>query len=271
MTKRQMDIKEFRATITDIVRFVDEFCEKHGLRCYLGYGTMLGAVRHKGFIPWDDDADMVMPRPDYEALKKAFNEEDTGKYKIVDVDREGYTYPFIKVEDASTLLLDDNATAKDVGVSVDIFPMDGLGNSEETAKKMVKKAYFYREILYLNGRKRFTKHNSFLKSAAKLAFFIFSKAVGTKWARKKLDKLCLTYAFDKCAFVGNIAYGDKEKEIMPVEIFTAKGKYAFEDGEFSGVADYDGYLTRLYGDYMTPPPEGQRENHNFSAFADDGE
>ena len=138
--------EEVKRKEVEILNHIVAMCEKHGLRYYLSYGTLLGAIRHKGFIPWDDDIDISMPRADYEQLLKVMLANPDKRFVALTPKSKGYPYHYAKVVDLSTKLveedLDDFAGN---GLWVDIFPLDGVDTTEPTRQKELAK-YFNSRI-----------------------------------------------------------------------------------------------------------------------------
>ena len=128
------DIKTLQARLVPMLECIDKVCREHHLRYYLWAGTMLGAVRHKGFIPWDDDMDICMPRPDYDLLLAHCHEWMPAPFEVVGPhNRSDYPYPFAKVEDSSTTVLERPDFNFPEGIYVDIFPIDGIPSDNSAA------------------------------------------------------------------------------------------------------------------------------------------
>ena len=156
-----MDIKKVKdrwnATILDILKAFMQICDRHGLRYYCCAGTAIGAVRHHGIIPWDDDIDVIMPRPDYDRLLEIAKVEDFGKYEIISPYSDP-TYPlfFSKLSDRTTTLIEERERPCVIGLYVDIFPLDATDDDVEKAKML--KAKYTKIINRLNA---VSTHNSF--------------------------------------------------------------------------------------------------------------
>ena len=269
-----MDIKnikkEWNATILDILKVFIEICNKYQLRYYCCAGTAIGAARHHGMIPWDDDIDVLMPRPDYDRLLEIAKHEDFGKYEVVTpYNNESYPLYFSKLVNRETTLIEEKERPCIIGLYVDIFPLDATDDDLETAKALYRK--YSKTINRLNA---VTTHNTFIdyislllhketwgRFAIKtLAFFCRSKM--RHHLIQQMDEMSHRYDFDKAKNVlvntGSYHY----KEIFPKE-WLGKGKeFPFEDTTVLLPEQADTYLRHFFGDYMKFPPVEQRvEKH----------
>lgn len=130
---KQLTTEEVKKMNLDILSVVADFCEKNGLRYWLYYGTLIGAIRHNGYIPWDDDIDIIMPRPDYEKFLKSFNQTSGSKYQVIE-DRitPGYHTTFAKVHNPKTIIESEFSNEMAFGVFIDIFPFDGVKDAKQS-------------------------------------------------------------------------------------------------------------------------------------------
>lgn len=265
---KQLSLKEIRRRLLGILIELDEFCSENNIKYYLCAGTLLGAVRHKGFIPWDDDIDICMSRPDYDKLLSISKENDTfhNHYKIVSYQNGTTHYPFIKVLDTETYTQQSytNETNEN-SLWVDIFPFDGVPENISERKKLYRKELFIRKILNLNFAKP-GDGKSRVRALAKLPLIPFAKIYGINRANKEIDKLCRTYNYDSSNYVGDIVWGDYDKEIIKKEDFDNYVNIEFEGYQFKTMSNWNHYLSELYGDYMKLPPINQRENHQLKAW-----
>lgn len=241
-----------------ILTEVDRVCRAHDIRCYLCDGTMLGAVRHSGFIPWDDDADVCMPRPDYERFMQHAQEwlPQPLEARCYETDP---TYPgaFGKIIDSATTLVEREHYAYVGGVYIDVFPIDGISGSKLAQKRQLWKYQFYNRLIYLLHRNPY-KHGHGVSSWLPLLVRRFIKH---KSIQNALRKNMLRYDFDQCDLCVN--YDDGMRGIMAKACYGKPTPILFEGKELMGVEQADAYLTNTYGDYMTIPPHEDRRQHNF--------
>ena len=256
-------MNEFKKCILNILLWFHQYCDEHNLRYYLVEGTMLGAARHEGFIPWDDDIDVGMPRADYEELKKLMGSSvHDGKYMLEteDSERKEYLVPFGKIYDVTTRLVEQRRIPVVMGAYIDVFPLDGIGESMEEANKNFKEIAFRHDILtsravvIREGRKWYK--NLAVRLFQALPGFIINE----KKLLQKINDMCKERSFDTSKYVGNLVSTYRAKEIMPRETYGQPKLYTFEGHRVYGVADAEGYLTTLYGDWRKLPPEDKRRS-----------
>ncbi len=246
------------------------FCTEHNIRYYAVGGTVLGAVRHQGFIPWDDDIDVGVPRADYNrliALTK--NLPNDCPFRIeAPLEQDDYIYPFCKLYDTSTTLIENMRKPFKRGIYIDVFPLDGVGNNEAECQKTYKKI---RKNMSLLHAKVYALHKD--DGFAKRAFYFVVRTFrfligGHKRSLKKIVDTCEKKPFDEYTFSGNMVGAWKTKEIMQREWFGTPTLAKFETMEIFIPENHDAYLTHLYGDYMQLPPEEKRKSHHDYLFLD---
>lgn len=263
------EIAELKEIQLGILRKVDELCKAHHLKYFMSDGTLLGAVRHKGYIPWDDDLDIWMPRKDYEKLEQIMNHEDSC-YKVVNhKNTKGYIYAFGKAVDTRTILKENIEVNCPMGIYVDIFPYDGLpGENKEDYIKHVRKCLYLEKQRY-RGFQSFkgVKGNHTTGNTKRFVFWAVRRLIGGKNFIRMVDRLSQRYPVEGAKYVGCLVGGYKEKDMMPAEIFSEAVELEFEGEHFRAPKGYDTYLTIEYGDYMTLPPVEQRvTHHDFKAW-----
>ena len=256
------DLKRIEINILDEIA---QYCKKNNLIYYLDSGTLLGAVRHKGFIPWDDDIDIIMPRSDYQKFIKSFNNDHTeGEYKVISsVSNADYYYPFAKVVDTRTELIEDEMVPiKGYGVYVDVFPIDGLPDNKKERRRFQNRLWFYRR-LWGASTSRINETKSLLRKLK----ILFAKCIGWKRILLKVEKTAAENDMKKAKYAASlVSSSDKYREIDS-SLFYSGTELEFEGKLYPVPLHYKEYLTLLYGDYMKlPPEEKQISNHRFKAY-----
>ena len=247
-----------------------EVCKKYNLRYYLIGGTALGAVRHKGFIPWDDDIDVAMPRPDYDkfiTLQKDF--EDPFFIQTYHSDKN-YIYNYAKLRNSSTTFIESYFALNHMnqGVWIDIFPLDGMSykNVEpKTLGRKVRSSWHQAWAMYPYAlKRRFSFRTLYLDIPLNLCALICSFLNVGQYRNKMLDRQIKKIPFDKALLVGNLLGTDSNKQAMPLEIYGKGSVGTFEGIEVMLPENYDEYLTRIYGDYMQLPPKEKQVGHHYN-------
>lgn len=252
----------------DIVKEVVNICEKYGFKYFMLGGTMLGAIRHKGFIPWDDDIDLGMPRKDYDRFLDVAPKELSSHLKLVNyrTDPE-YHYYITRILDTETKVVEERIgnENKYTNASIDIFPIDGTPNNN-----LLRKIYYFR-VLYHRALMSLCYKDSIDRKrprgkAEKMLLWIMERIpierMTTPYKQKeKIDKLLREQKIEGAKYIGNIMGAYRTREIVPAKFYGEGKMYPFEDIELRGMDMYDEYLTFTYGDYMQLPPEEKRKTH----------
>lgn len=263
--EKEHKITPIQAQLLEMLKWFDAFCREKKLRYYAVGGTILGAMRHQGFIPWDDDIDVAMPRRDYEKLKE-YAKSEKGRYQFETYDSEAadYCYPFNKLYDTTTTLIEHARVDIIRGVYIDIFPLDGLGDSMEEALVNYRKIKKLNQF-YATFKAGVRQGRSWIKNTAVIAFRLIPQCLVSQSAlRLKINKLCSKYDFDNCKYGGNLLGAYWEREIIDLSLLGTPKYYAFEDMMLAGPEDADGYLTHIYTDWhKLPPKEKQVSHHDF--------
>lgn len=262
--EKKIDDTEVRKLELDILVQFAAYCEKHHLRYFLAYGTLIGAVRHKGFIPWDNDIDVVMPRPDYDQFMKLVKKEKIGENLGVLDYHNIKTFPFAKIIDNRTKLSEKYLITDTLGVYIDVFPMDGMPDDERKRKRIEKKAAMYYKLYALTNF-RFGEGSTKLKKFVKDIIYPFSHLISSRWICEKLNELCKKYPYDQSEFVTNIVWGYLPSECISRDVFKSIDKSEFEGYFFNIPVGGSTWLNRIYGDYMKLPPKEERIIHYFDA------
>lgn len=259
---------ELKTRLVDLLYKFHVICLQNKLRYSLAYGTLLGAVRHKGFIPWDDDIDVLMPQDDYIKflnLPEFHNQDLDSDCVLYEINNDStvhisYLYPFAKLVDGKTYIISD--FFREVGgIWIDIFPVTGLPTSQQDVKQHFSE--MGKLHLQLSAAHRYRKLRqcgpvTFLKQIRCNYYHCIHKKLVYKMKKKAFD---IPYENSREVAVSIWNYGLKEK--MPKEYFDELIKLEFEGKEFYGLKHYDDYLTRLYGDWRKLPPKEQRVAHHY--------
>lgn len=261
------DIKELQKIELEILDYIHNICDKIGVKYYLSYGTLIGAIRHGGFIPWDDDLDICMLRDDYEKFQEYLIKNPDEKYTLMSyLNNYNYVYPFMKIIDSSTYLVEDDVRIDSkMGIYVDIFPIDAYENDVEFNKKMTK-TIKKRQLSCYTFRGIQNKNNLVDTIIRYLCVVLFSITDTTKYV-KEIDELAKSRKIEDYENANYLIYKDMNKPDVNKKCFIELTKHTFCNKEYYIPKNYDELLRSDYGDYMQLPPlEQQKTHHNFKAW-----
>lgn len=261
---KSVSISEQKTIMLDILDEVDKFCSQNNINYYLTYGTLLGAVRHKGFIPWDDDIDIVMSRGDYEKFCRSFNNGRTDSLRLMSIDNtDGYYLLSAKVCDTRTLLIEKVQNPVELGVYIDIFVNDYLSDDLKAAKDLVhsnQRLFNLTKASIISDREGRAMYKQILLRFLRAV----TKKIDVQKVLKRIEKQSRKYeemtSSKYCGSITSLYYG--EKEIMETKWWGKGEKLSFEGREFNVPSDYHSVLKTFYGDYMKLPPVEQRVTHH---------
>jgi lipopolysaccharide cholinephosphotransferase len=268
---KEITLDELKKIELGILEEIDKICKEQNIRYSLCGGTLLGAIRHGGFIPWDDDIDIFMPRPDYNRFVEYCSKNSTPFALLCNKTDERYGYLFAKAMAKNTVIKEENNNPKniDMGVYVDVFPIDGLADTREEAEKKFSKSRFKRELLVANNWKKFfrSKTRKWYYEPIRFAFFILSRFARPNKLISAIEKIYPEELFENSKYCATICGSYRDREIAEKEVYTEFVDIQFEGKTFKGLAHYDKYLSNIYGDYMKlPPKEKQVSHHMFEAY-----
>ncbi len=267
MPDKSMSIREKQKASLDALLFLDEFCKEHGLRYYLAYGTLIGAVRHHGFIPWDDDVDIHIPRPDYERLAAEFR-DPSGHFKLVNCFNDAsYILPYAKIQNMHTARMIWGEKRDEQGIGIDLFPLDGLPDDLEEAERTFQKQNTkWLKVTNRLERFRMTKPVSTadkLKAAAGRLAFATGYLSGTT---QQLSHSPYNADYDGSSKVAAVV-GIHSGKFRPFDkAWFQECRLDFEGYQLRAPSGYDEILTMVYGDYMKLPDENKRVSTHTDQF-----
>ena len=259
----QFSLEELHNVELAVLQEFHNFCEKYHLTYYLQAGTLLGAIRHNGFIPWDDDVDVAMPRSDYNKFLQLFPKHNKLTYlKLADINTPNYYLPIAKLYDERFRLEELNLRHSCVlGPWIDIFPLDNMSNNINTAVNFFNQVALWRRLnnfkaVNYRSKKRFRYY-------IRRFVTVLLSVIPQRWLLRIIDNKSQRYKSETltkyiCA-VGSTSFGSDK--IMKSEWFEAKHLHSFEDRKFYIPNGWHEILTNFYGDYMVLPPIEQRTTH----------
>lgn len=257
---------ELQAVLTEMLAWFHQFCKMHQLRYYMLGGTMLGAVRHGGFIPWDDDIDVGMPREDYCRLEQLMKKNPSDVYILETPNTENldYFYSYAKLYDTRTTLIENTRVPVKRGVYLDIFPLDGAGQNRQDSIAYYQPIKKNLTLLLSMTTGIRAGRKAYKNLVVRLLRCVPKCLLDPKKLLLHIQQMCGEKSFDQCAWIGNFAGAHREKEIVPREVMGEPTEYTFENIRVYGVKDYEAYLTSLYGNWRElPPVEKQVTHHDF--------
>ena len=256
---------ELRAMLLEILGEVDTFCRERDIAYYLYAGTLLGAVRHGGFIPWDDDIDVMVARADYERFCAEF--PTTGPLTLVSRDRHpSFPYASTKVSRSGTLVLEevDLDPADRFGVSVDVLPFDTVSDSPRVFRAHVALAWFVRAVLLL----KVVQGSASRPLRTRLVLAVTRRLLGVVPVRTLTgarERIAMLWRRRRTSHVSMLIASAPWR--VPQDWITPASSVEFEGRSFPAPANADGLLTAVYGDYMCPPPvSAQTPPHRATAY-----
>lgn len=260
----KMTDQEIKNVQLEILEIVAKYCDEHGLRYWLDGGTLLGAIRHNGYIPWDDDIDIGMNRNDYDWFLQHFNEY-SDRYKAYSIENnKKFYYPHIKVMDMNTLLFEPDEKGRKLSVNIDVWPYDNAPNDRIGAEKLYKKRDFYR--MWEKQRIPLVKPGgNAIRKALVYMLRVVIKVLPSWFFTERIVINAKKYKNMSTDYYGSFL--GWTNPICRKTAFNQLIDHVFEGKEYKIPIGYDELLTSLYGNYMQLPPIEERStHHSFLAY-----
>lgn len=264
--KKIESIDELKKIQIEILDYVANFCEKNNINYWLDCGTLIGAIRHKGYIPWDDDIDIGMLREDYNKFMEKFNQE-SNDYKFYTIENnKKFYYPIGKVLKMNTILYEPNEEyGLKLNINIDVFVYDNAPDSDKKVNRMMKTRNFYSKMKNVQlFKKSFFESNKLKESIRRILNIVF-KILPKDYFLKKMIKNSKKYSKIETKRVGNFVGIDNF--ICDKDVFNSFIYVEFENKKYKAPIGYDKWLRSNYGDYMKLPPKDKRvPHHKFVAY-----
>lgn len=264
-----MELRELQLKELEMLKEVLKIAERHNIRCYMLGGTFLGAVRHKGFIPWDDDVDIGMPREDYEKFAEIAQKELHAPFRLISFKTEKNYNGFCNrvVNENISVIRDDAIVEKKENLWVDVIPLDGMPNNPFVRGIHKCRLLFLRLLLQYSKFKtgvNMKKKRGLIDTVLIKLGFVVSKICrfDVKKRLQAIENFLKKYAYDESDYVVNFMDAYRFKEMFPRAYYEDSVLYDFEDIKLSAPRAHDEVLSQLYGDYMTPPEQSERFSHS---------
>lgn len=265
---RQISQAEMRQIQLDMLAYIDQIARDNHIEYSLGGGSLLGAMRHKGFIPWDDDIDLMLERSHYERLMKILAEDNNPDFKLLHHSTERNLWPFAKLYHSKSCYISKTDRIHPwTGLFIDIFPIDKLPDTQEERNRFFKKVRSAAENLKCTTFPNFASGSNHLFAFARLILGMPRFALYHGQAKEKaeqVDKVMSTYNATSAKYRGYTDSRYRLRECFPAEIFDTYEDIAFEHLTVRKIKEDNVYLNQLYGaSYMELPPENKRESHDY--------
>lgn len=266
---KELNLQEIQGRALGLLIEFHRICQEQSFRYSLGGGSLLGAVRHKGFIPWDDDIDIMMPRPDYEKFLDYCHGNSINFLCFSNKYNDNYYNLFAKISDLETYSLDErNFNSNQIGVNIDIFPIDGLGNSKSEAIKNFKRTSFQRELLIASKWEKYSlsKTKALYLEPIRFILYLLGKLVDKQQLCARIEDNLGAIYFEDSDYAGCVSGVYRLKEIKESSIFKSFTTLEFSGNKFNVIKEYDRYLSSHYGNYMELPPKEKQVTHHTAKY-----
>ena len=270
---KELSINEIQEIGVEMLVYIDQICRKNDIEYSVYYGSLIGAERHQGYIPWDDDLDIVLTRPNYDRLIKILAKDKT--YLLLSLEtRTEYRYPFAKLIDKRTCMKTKqfyHSEDPELGVFVDIFPIDGFPADQAERKAFGERCMLYLDNMLATLNASYAISKTRWKAYGKRVLYypkyrkLLKQGNYAHWRSLLMDEIH-KYPFEEAEICGYIEFIDEEWGIVPTDWFKEYEDIIFAGKKVRAIKDRKKFLTLRYGDYMELPPESERVTHHPYTF-----
>lgn len=264
--QNELTLREIQLNSLNVLKKIKKICEKENITYFLGYGTLLGAIRHQGFIPWDDDIDIMMPREDYEKFIEycIINEKELEYFSLKHyLTSKEYIYPIARFCDTRYRIEYENAKEYGLGLFVDIYPLDGIDLND---KRFIQQLQWKQKLINLCGTTEYVASEIKIKNFMKYPLFLVSRLLKINKLLQDIDSKSKKYDYNVSEDVECVNWGMKYYK-TPKKLFEKIKLQKFEDDYFNIPEGYDEILKAYYNNYMELPPiEKQKPQHFYKAY-----
>lgn len=263
------NINDIHDVLFDILCYFDDFCCKHKIKFFLSNGSLLGAAKYGGFIPWDDDVDILIPRKDYDKLM-SLSEINNGRYKILCREQvPEWRMPYAKLSREDTYIKEGEYNfGAEFGLSIDIFPIDRWSSCLFIAKLQAFRGEILKRLLVCSIGGDFSSQKRGFKRMILKSIWLLGKGLGHKRILEKILRITEKSKRSKKRYLGCVSWTCHfYKEVFPANFFEKTEYIAFCGRSFPVFRDYEKYLDNLYGNWRAElPPQEQHSNHDIKVW-----
>ncbi|MBQ0047161.1 MAG: LicD family protein [Prevotellaceae bacterium] len=264
---KKIEDNELKAIQLEILKNVDIFCKAQGIKYFLAYGSAIGAIRHKGFIPWDDDIDIAMLRDDYDRFVESYNNQASSAYKVHahNLDMR-FPYPYAKIDNTHTVFEEEIKEMYTMGVNIDLFPIDKVPEDSSLQKKMFDRFTILHKLITLK-RLPLKRRRGLLKNICLFIAQILLYPISFSMLVQMMEKNALKYRNINSSLCSDVVWAYGSREINKLSNWQEAIYVDFEGLKMPVPIGYDDYLSRVYGAYMQLPPKEKRiTHHHYIAY-----
>ena len=262
---REVTFEESRKILLSIMDDIDSFCRKNGIQYSITSGTLIGAIRHKGFIPWDDDLDIMMERKEYDKFVSTYKSD---KYQLLSVNTNSdWADLYFRVVDNRTTIKWKNCSGYSHGLWVACLPFDHIPTDERQFENLKRKADCYYKFFWRIKNSMWMENSSVLRNTIKLLFRCLYKLLPATFVGVKMENIIREYSKLPSEKFGSVSWWWNRILKFPANTFDGYCDVEFEGRQYMAIKNYDLYLRQVYGDYMQLPPEKDRvPQHGYIAY-----